>query len=157
MDGSCECGRVRYRIEGSPIFVNCCHCWQGQKITGSAFAINAMIEAERVEVADGAGDIAAAKGETRCRACNTLLWATHRSFGEALLFLRVGTLDEGERLVPDAHFFVRSKHPWIAIPAGAHAFETLPGKGDPPLMSPEAEARLRAAEGRRLAPAATPG
>ena len=93
MDGGCECGRVRYRMEGTPIFVNCCHCRQCQKITGSAFALNAMIEAEHVEVTDGAGELAISKGEARCPECSSLLWATHRFFGDNILFLRVGTLD----------------------------------------------------------------
>ncbi|HZU51909.1 MAG TPA: aldehyde-activating protein, partial [Sphingomicrobium sp.] len=64
---------------------------------------------------------------------------------ENIKFVRVGTLDEGERIQPDAHFFVRSKHPWVVIPDGLPRFETLPQSGDPPLMSSEAEARLAAA------------
>jgi hypothetical protein len=66
-------------------------------------------------------------------------------FGGGILFLRAGTLDEAEHLEPDAHFFVRSKHPWIVLPPGARAFETLPGEADPPLFGPEALARIEAA------------
>jgi hypothetical protein len=143
--GGCACGAIRYRLAGPPIFVNCCHCRQCQKVTGSAFALNAMIEADRVELLKG--DPAEAEGKRHCAGCGTLLWATHRRFGDDILFLRAGTLDEGERLEPDAHFFVRSKHPWVTIPAGARTFDTLPGEGDAPLLGPEAAARL--ARGRR--------
>jgi hypothetical protein len=154
MDGGCECGRVRYRIQGPPIFVNCCHCRQCQKLTGSAFAINAMIERDRVAVTAGGEDLGTDGGQGRCRECRTFLWATHRFFGGNILFLRVGTLDEGERLAPDAHFFLRSKHPWVIVPTAVPGFETLPGPGDPPLFGAEAAARVEAA---RLAPEATPG
>jgi hypothetical protein len=145
-DGGCECGRVRYRLHGPPIFVNCCHCRQCQKIGGSAFALNAMIEADRIELLGGI-DAAAIEdgGGARCPDCRTLLWGRHAMFGDRIAFVRVGTLDEGERLVPDAHFFVRSKHPWVAIPDGARCFDTLPGEGDAPLLPGEAAARVEAA------------
>jgi hypothetical protein len=155
MDGGCECGRVRYRLEGDPIFVNCCHCRQCQKLSGSAFAMNAMVERDRVAVTDGAEALETARGGgARCGACGVILWGTHPMFGENILFLRVGTLDEGEALAPDAHFFVRSKHPWVTVPEGIPAFETLPQPGDAPLFGPQAAARVEAA---RLAPGATPG
>jgi len=47
-DGGCDCRRVRYRLATRPLFVNCCYCRWCQRETGSAFAINAMIEAERL-------------------------------------------------------------------------------------------------------------
>jgi hypothetical protein len=143
--GGCECGAVRYVMSDEPIFVNCCHCRQCQKITGSAFAINGMIEADRVQLTHGADQLAAA--EARCGSCGTMLWGTHRMFGESILFVRLGTLDEGERFAPDAHFFIRSKHPWVTIPEGARQFHALPVEGDPPLMSEAAAARLEAARG----------
>lgn len=146
-EGGCECGKVRYRLAGEPIFVNCCHCRQCQKLTGSAFALNAMIEADRVEIAEGFECLLRDEGQARCAGCRTLLWATHPRFGDRILFLRLGTLDEGERFSPDAHFFVRSKHPWVTIPADARLFDTLPREGDPPLLGPEASARLAAASG----------
>jgi hypothetical protein len=158
MDGGCECGRVRYRLQGDPIFVNCCHCRQCQKLSGSAFAMNAMIERDRVGVTAGADALEQARGGgARCRDCGVILWGTHRFFGEEILFLRVGTLDEGERLSPDAHFFLRSKHRWVAVPDGIPAFETLPQGGDAPLFGPEAAARLDAVRTRSLAPGAGQG
>ncbi|WP_129792751.1 GFA family protein [Sphingosinicella sp. CPCC 101087] len=143
-EGGCECGRVRYRLTSGPIFVNGCHCRQCQKLSGSAFAINAMIEADRVELIAG-GDVIGPDGTAACPDCATMLWALHPQFGDRIRFVRVGTLDEGERLPPDAHFFVRSRHPWIVLPTGVPSFETLPGPDDPPLHGPDAQARLDAA------------
>ena len=141
-DGGCECSAVRYRMTDDPMFVNCCHCRQCQKITGSAFAINGMIEAERVQIVEGEDKLL--NGE-RCSICNTFLWGNHRLFGDGIKFVRLGTLDQAERIKPDAHFFTRSKHPWVTIPEGVPTFETLPTDRDPPLMNAEASARLEAA------------
>lgn len=140
-EGGCECGQVRYRMV-APIFVNCCHCRMCQRLSGSAFAINAMIEANHVEVTAGATERVA--GSERCPRCKVELWAYHRKFGAALRFVRVGTLDRGEDVPPDAHFFTRSKHPWIALPPGIAAFATLP-ESDGTLWSAEAQARFEAA------------
>jgi hypothetical protein len=135
-------------MTGEPIFVNCCHCRDCQKITGSAFALNAMIEADRLKLLAGDDGTSTQGGVMRCAKCCTLLWAEHAQFGAAIKFLRVGTLDAAEEVSPDAHFFVRSKHPWVMIPTDVPAFATLPLEGDPPLLSPDAAARVEAARAR---------
>lgn len=141
--GGCRCGAVRYRLTRRPICVNGCHCRDCQKLGGGAFAINLMVEAAAVETTAGA--VAPdAFGMARCPLCGTALWGTHPLFGAAIRFVRAGTLDHAERFAPDAHFFVRSKHPWIALPPGVPAFDTLPGPGDG-LFDAAQQARVEAA------------
>lgn len=48
MDGGCACGHIRYRLEVRPLVVHCCHCTSCQRETGTAFAINAVIESSLV-------------------------------------------------------------------------------------------------------------
>ena len=50
LTGGCACGAVRYRLGSGPMFVNCCHCSDCQRQVGSAFVINAIIEADRIEL-----------------------------------------------------------------------------------------------------------
>lgn len=135
-EGGCECGAVRYRLTSGPIVVNCCHCRDCQRITGSAFALNAMIETDRVAVLSGAPEVRTLvrEGERdthawRCGVCEALLWADHPMFGDAIRFVRVGTLDRAEALPPDAHYFLRSKHPWVTMPDGVPGYPTLPADG----------------------------
>ena len=52
-EGGCACGAVRYRLTTEPMFTNCCHCLNCQRQTGSAFVINLLIEADRVELLAG--------------------------------------------------------------------------------------------------------
>ena len=49
-EGGCACGAVRFRLTSDPLFVHCCHCRNCQRQTGSAFVINLLIEADRVEL-----------------------------------------------------------------------------------------------------------
>ena len=132
LSGACRCGRLRYQVVGRPRAVNCCHCRDCQRLTGSAFAVNAVYSTAQVELLgsewseqDVATDSDGGRA-WRCFDCGVLLFADHPGFGDALRFVRVGTLDAGERLVPDAHYFVRSKHPWVVIPDGVPAWQTLP-------------------------------
>jgi hypothetical protein len=150
MQGGCNCRYIRYRLGAPPIFVNGCHCRMCQRDSGSAFAINVMIEASHVEVVGGAepetfsARVGAGPGTSgaRCPRCAVLLWTTHGDFGEELLFVRAGTLDE--RVMPDAHFFVVTKHPLTVLPDDVPIFEGLPTSEDPPLWSEEAQRRVDA-------------
>ncbi|MBP0438298.1 GFA family protein [Tianweitania sediminis] len=133
-EGGCKCGRLRYRVFGQPRAVNACHCRDCQRLTGSAFAVNAMFATSAVEElgttwtdADRVG-IEPGNRQWRCVDCGVLLYADHPLFGDATRFIRVGTLDEGRELEPDAHYFVRSKHPWVVIPQGVPRFDTLPDR-----------------------------
>lgn len=54
-----------------------------------------------------------------CRWCQR---ETGASFaGDAVRFVRVGTLDEPDRLAPDIHIFTASKQPWVVLPPGVPA------------------------------------
>ncbi len=128
LEGGCACGGVRYRMTGPPLIVHCCHCSRCQRETGSAFAINAFIEADRVTVLAGAPEAvmtpsASGRGQkiVRCPACRVAVWSHYAGAGDAICFVRVGTLDEPRRLPPDIHIFTGTKLPWVRIPEGAKA------------------------------------
>ena len=121
-EGGCTCGAVRYRLTSPPMFVNCCHCTWCQRETGTAFALNAMIEADRVELLRGAVEVVdtpsnSGKGQkiARCPTCRIALWSNYAGAGDAVRFVRVGTLDEPERMPPDIHIFTSTKQPWVVL------------------------------------------
>jgi hypothetical protein len=125
-EGGCTCRHVRYRMTGKPLFVHCCHCSWCQRETGTAFALNAMIEADRVELLGGEVDVvntpsASGKGQliSRCPNCRVALWSNYAGAGDLVRFLRVGTLDEAHRILPDIHIFISTKQPWVVLPEGA--------------------------------------
>jgi len=129
LEGGCACGQVRYRLNSSPMFVHCCHCRDCQRQTGSGFAINALIETDRVAVLSGDPRPVAVPTDSgrphkidRCPDCRTAVWSEYGG-RSALRFVRVGTLDDPAPLPPDVHIYVRSKLPWVALPDGAAAFD----------------------------------
>jgi hypothetical protein len=127
-EGGCTCRRVRYRMKSPPLFVHCCHCRWCQRESGSAFALNALIEADRVELL--AGDVVpvdtptnSGKGQRvwRCPLCQVAVWSNYAGAGDLIRFVRVGTLDEPDRWPPDIHIYTASKQPWLVLPPGTPA------------------------------------
>jgi hypothetical protein len=130
LDGGCACGAVRYRIDATPMFVHCCHCRDCQRQTGSAFVLNALIEADRVTLLSGAPtpwrmptDSGRPHDIQRCPQCQTALWSEYGGVAQ-LRFMRVGTLDDPTALKPDVHIYIRSKQPWVSLPPDVPAYET---------------------------------
>ena len=127
-EGGCACGALRYRLASEPMFTHCCHCLNCQRQTGSAFVVNLMIEADRVEllrgephVVDAPRDDASAQRVFRCSECQVAIYSEYSR--PEVLFVRAGTLDAPREIVPDVHIFTRSKVEWVTLPEGAPAFD----------------------------------
>ena len=115
-------------METPPLFVHCCHCRWCQRESGAAFALNAMIESDRVTLLAGEPEIVDTPSESglgqkiaRCPRCHLALWSHYAGAGPFVKFVRVGTLDQPDFLPPDIHIFTASKQPWVVLPPGAPA------------------------------------
>ena len=127
-EGGCACGAVRYRLTSDPLFTHCCHCLNCQRQTGSAFVINLLIEADRVELLSGDPqpvDVPRDDGsKQRIFRCPTCQVAVFSEYGRPeVRFVRGGTLDNPSEVTPDVHIYTRSKVGWVTLPDSAPAFE----------------------------------
>jgi hypothetical protein len=152
LEGGCSCGAVRYRLASEPMFVHCCHCLNCQRQTGSAFVINLLIEADRVEllaVEPEAVDVPREDGSAqriyRCPDCRVAVFSEYG--GPAVKFVRGGTLDQPASVAPDVHIYTRSKLPWVTLPESVPAFEVY--YDSKTLWPPESLERLAAVLPRR--------
>ena len=138
--GGCGCGRVRYRLLDEPLIVHACHCRHCQRETGSAFALNALIETDRLEILRGEPEriqtpsaSGIGQGIERCPACRVALFSVYGGV-EAVRFVRVGTLDDPDSAPPDVHIYTATRLPWLALPEGVPSF---PEYYDPETVWPE--------------------
>jgi hypothetical protein len=128
IEGGCDCRHVRYRLTAPPLFVHCCHCRWCQRESGASFALNAMVEADRVvhlaaepELVDTPSESGKGQKIARCPKCRIAIWSNYAGAGPAVRFLRVGTLDNPDLLPPDIHIFTSTKQPWVVLPPGTPA------------------------------------
>ena len=125
MRGYCSCRATVYEMKAKPLFVHACHCRWCQRETGSAFVLNALIEADEVETVSGEPEVIdtpteSGKGQliSRCPTCKVALWSVYSGAGPRFRFVRVGTLDNPDDYPPDIHIFTESKQPWVVLPDG---------------------------------------
>ena len=151
IDGGCACRSVRYRLKRAPIIVHCCHCRWCQRETGTAFALNAVVESTNVELLAGKVETIDTPSESgkgqkivRCPACRVAVWSHYSNGGAAFSFIRVGTLDKPDLLPPDIHIFTSSKQPWVMIPDGTRTSKEF--YNVPEVWTAEQMGRWRAAK-----------
>jgi hypothetical protein len=125
--GRCACGAVHYALGRAPMFVHCCHCTWCQRETGSAFALNALVETAAITVLRGRPEphhipSESGKGQDlmRCPECACVLWS-HYGTGVAdrVAFVRVPTLEDPDLAPPNIHIFTDSKQAWVDLSAAA--------------------------------------
>lgn len=127
--GGCRCRAVRYEITADKApEIYCCHCLDCQCSSGSAFSqqgvlkdgtISATGPVIRSEVATRYGAIST---QYWCERCGSRLWSTNSS-RPGIAFLRAGTLDASDGIMPLAHIWTRRKQPWVIVPDGVATFE----------------------------------
>ena len=107
---------------------DCCHCRWCQRESGASFALNAMIEADRVaqrgaqpELVDTPSQSGKGQRIARCPRCRIAVWSHYAGAGTSVCFVRVGTLDDPDRLPPGIHIFTGSRQPWVVLSPGIPA------------------------------------
>ena len=146
-EGGCSCGAIRYRLASEPMIVHCCHCLNCQRQTGSAFVINLLIEADRVDLLCGDPvpvDVPRDDGSSqRIFRCPTCQVAVYSEYGRPeVLFVRAGTLDDPSEVEPDVHIYTRSKVGWVELPESTPAVEVYYDRRE--LWPPASSERLDA-------------
>ena len=131
IEGSCQCGGVRYRLLAEPLMVVARHCRECQKLSTSAFSITAMVRAEAVEfsgemqdwsrVADS-GNISAAKF---CPTCGNRIYHYDPAEPEKIK-LKPSNLSDTHIIQPTAHVWVSEKQDWFTLPEGVAVYERQP-------------------------------
>lgn len=137
--GHCNCGSATYTLSGPPIVINACHCTYCQRESGSAFALNAFFESDRMNITAEPSlertPLSTKSGreqhQYRCPKCKVVLYSLYGQpgNGDFMRVLKVGTLDEESRVrgkgvwEPTVHIYTGNKHSWVSIEDGKPKYE----------------------------------
>ena len=119
IQGHCECGRVRYEVDGDIDDFSHCHCSQCRRLHGGAFATFAGVPRDRFRYLSGEGSIRVyASSETHdrvfCAECGSPVLVSVSGEPNSV-YLSMSTVDGDPPRPRGYHIFVGSKAPWYEI------------------------------------------
>lgn len=128
--GGCACGALRYRVQGPPLLGTVCHCRFCQRRLASGFAVLATFDEDKVELLQGNPVEREHRSDESgrwlrmsfCPACGTTVSHT-AEIRPGKRTIAAGTFDEPGWFEIQRHIWVRSKLPWVSIPAGVETYE----------------------------------
>ena len=119
LNGRCECGEVRYRVDGEIHDYSHCHCSQCRRLHGAAFATFAGVKRGDVRWDHGADALktyhsSPSHERVFCSICGSNILVALDSEPDDY-YMALGTID-GDPVLPEGyHIFVGSKAPWHEI------------------------------------------
>jgi len=130
LTGSCLCNAIQYQITGELGPTMICHCSKCRKASGSAYAVNALVNTEDFEVVSGQEFISEFESTPNvfrafCKHCGSPLYSRRSSMPDAIR-LRLGTMDSAVAIKPEAHIYVDSMAEWD------HIYDDIPQYSERP-------------------------
>jgi hypothetical protein len=112
--GGCQCGRLRYRINGPITNIHLCHCRMCQKAVGNAFATIGVTQKTSVDYVHGTPSWFRSSMHVQrgfCASCGTpLFYADDTS---DTLGIMIGALDQPADFPPERQDGIEGRLNWV--------------------------------------------
>lgn len=128
LEGGCQCGAVRYRITGEPVFAAICHCSMCRRAHAAPAVAWAMFSEAQVSFTAGKPAAYASSPDAErgfCAMCGTPLSFT-ASFIPGLIDIAIGSLDRPEAIPPALHYWDSKRLPWVHFADDLPRFPEFP-------------------------------
>jgi len=113
--GGCQCGQVRYRVQGMLGAAGICHCRMCQKAFGSWGAPLVSVPADRLVWTRGEPSVFRSSPVVErgfCAGCGTPLFM--KEDGDSTYEVSIGSLDDPELAPPTSQVGIESELSWFA-------------------------------------------
>jgi len=132
--GHCECGRVRFEIDGQIQDFSHCHCSQCRRMHGAAYASFIGVVRNDFHFQSGESDLttysSSATGKrTFCSTCGSNIYVALDAEPDAL-YVAMGVIDGNPSLPRGYHIYVGSKAPWHDITDDLRQYDKAPADED---------------------------
>ena len=127
LSGGCQCGAVRYEVEGPPNASDLCECRMCQRALGAPVYAGAQFDGDKVKWTAGRPKLFASSSLADrgfCATCGTTLTYQNRQTGTVSIML--ATLDDPEAIRPTDHNGIEGRTSWFAAAIAAPGQETEP-------------------------------
>lgn len=127
--GGCQCGAVRYEVDGTPKHVALCHCNDCRKSAGAPMvAWSAFVENE-FKILQGEAKAFNSSGQAMryfCETCGTGLFYRNEEYLPGIVDIQSATLDDPSVFAPGAHIQTAERISWMVDAHTLPAFERFP-------------------------------
>ncbi|QNO27227.1 GFA family protein [Sphingopyxis sp. OPL5] len=132
--GGCQCGGVRYQVEGEPVMVANCFCRDCRSASGGAGSTVAVFPADGFALDRGSAigytsDAASGKSLTRnfCSTCGSRLFTDQIESFPGMVMIALGSLEDGHGLAPTMNIFGKDMPVWAAVNTALPTSDAMPG------------------------------
>ena len=115
MTGSCNCGDIRYEVDGEPKNVVNCHCGLCRRMNGAAFSTYVVVLETDFRLLQGeltACNVTRRAVKSFCGRCGTPIHNQNPKY-QGLRMVHLGSLDESSQLSPQINIYCESEVDWI--------------------------------------------
>ena len=122
INGGCHCGNIEYATEIDNQKIALCHCTDCQQMSGApcrgvvfANADNMTLTGTIKEYIKHSADSGNPRAQGFCPECGTHIYATTvEDDPKKIYMLRLGTVEQREKLTPTIEIWCDSRHNWVA-------------------------------------------
>jgi hypothetical protein len=115
LTGSCNCGAVRYEVDGESKNVVNCHCGLCRKMNGAAFSTYVVVLESDFRLLGGelrSWEVSENSTKFFCAKCGTPIFNANPKF-EGLRILHLGSLDDSLNVAPQVNIYCESQVGWL--------------------------------------------
>mgnify|MGYP003412895302 FL=1 len=130
LEGGCQCGAVRYRVEGEAQHTAFCHCRDCRRSSGAPAVAWSAFSADQFTVTAGEAKVYNGVGAAKrhfCPHCGTGLWYLNEQYLPGIVDIQTATLDDPEALPAGAHIQTAEEISWMRSAHELPRFERFPG------------------------------
>ena len=125
MTGSCNCGDIRYEVDGEPKNVVNCHCGLCRRMNGAAFSTYVVVLETDFRLLQGeltAWNVTRNAVKSFCGRCGTPIHNRNPKY-QGLRMLHLGSLDESSQLSPQINIYCENEVDWIGAVKGRKSLD----------------------------------
>lgn len=128
--GGCQCGAVRYEIEGEPAHNAVCHCADCRAAAGAPMVTWLAVKEDQFSLQQG--ELTTYNGKNGaerqfCPTCGTGLFYRNAGMLPGIVDVQSATLDDAAAFPPGAQIQCAERLPWMEDLAALPEFERYPG------------------------------
>lgn len=133
IDGRCHCGHITFEAEIDPDKTLICHCTDCQTLSGAPLRAVAYTREDAFKLLSGelksyikTSESGNKRSQSFCPECGTPIHGTAAGEGPKVYSIRLGSVRQRDRIVPQAQVWFRSAQPWITQMPSMQKIEKQP-------------------------------